>query len=126
MSHSQKQGTPVPADSVASDRVNNPYSPVSGQFTPDAVFDSMDSIYLAHASKLHDLSPYVRYNFDEMKSQYSDIVKSYNQMVDQYNEAMDTFCKMFACMHRAKKETRRAVAFIEAQGLIEMFNSKTE
>ncbi len=122
-----KQGTTVPAASVASDRVNNPYSPDTGENSPlAAVFDSMDSIYLAHASKLHDLSPYVRYNFDEMKSQYSDIVKSYNQMVDQYNEAMDTFCKMFARMQRAKKETRRAVAFIEAQGLIGMFNSKTE
>ena len=121
-----KQGTTVPAASVASDGAIAPVTPVSGQFTPDAVFDSMDSIYLAHASKLHDLSPYVRYNFDEMKSQYSDIVKSYNQMVDQYNEAMDTFCKMFARMQRAKKEKRRAVAFIEAQGLIGMFNSKTE
>lgn len=89
-------------------------------------FDNLDSIYLAHASKLHDLSPYVRYNFDEMKSQYSDIVKSYNEMVDQYNEAMDTFCQMFARMQRAKKETRQAMAFIEAQGLIEMFKSKTE
>ena len=55
----------------------------------------MDSIYLAHASKLHDLSPYA-------------------------------LCQMFACMQRAKKETRRAVAFIEAQGLIEMFNRETQ
>lgn len=55
----------------------------------------MDSIYLAHASKLHDLSPYA-------------------------------FCQMFACMQRAKKETRRAVAFIEAQGLIEMFKVETQ
>lgn len=103
-----------------------PVTPVSGKLTPDAAFDSMDSIHLAHASKLHDLSPYVRYNFDEMKSQYSDIVKSYNQMVDQYNEAMDTFCRMFARMQRARKEARRAMTFIEAQGLIEMFNSKTD
>ncbi len=104
-----------------------PVTPVSGENSPlVAVFDNLDSIYLAHASKLHDLSPYVRYNFDEMKSQYSDIVKSYNEMVDQYNEAMGTFCQMFARMQRAKKETRQAMAFIEAQGLIEMFKSKTE
>lgn len=103
-----------------------PVTPVSGKLTPDAAFDSVESIHLAHAGKVHDLSPYVRYNFDEMKSQYCDIVKSYNQMVDQYNEAMDAFCQMFARMQRAKKETRRAVAFIEAHGLIEKFNSKTE
>lgn len=117
MSYTQNQGTPVPAASVASDGAKQSLT---------AVFDSMDSIHLAHASKLHDLSPYVRYNFDEMKSQYSDIVKSYNQMVDQYNEAMDTFCRMFARMQRARKEARRAMTFIEAQGLIEMFNSKTD
>ena len=117
MSNIQKQGTPVPAASVVSDGANSPLV---------AVFDSMDSLCLAHASKLHDLSPYVRYNFNEMKSQYSDIVKSYNEMVDQYNEAMDTFCQMFARMQRAKKETRRAVAFIEAHGLIEMFNRETQ
>lgn len=111
-----KPGTLAPA-SVASDGAKQSLT---------AVFDSMDSIYLAHASKLHDLSPYVRYNFDEMKSQYSDIVKSHNEMVDQYNKAMDTCCQMFARMQRARKEARRAMAFIEAQGLIEMFNSKTD
>lgn len=116
MLHSQKPGTLALA-SVASDGAKQSLT---------AVLDSMDSIYLAHASKLHDLSPYVRYNFDEMKSQYSDIVKSYNQMVDQYNKAMDTFCQMFARMQKARKEARRAMAFIEAQGLIEMFNSKTD
>lgn len=112
---------------IASTGAIAPVTPVSGENSPFvAAFDSMESIYLAHVGKLHDLSPYVRYNFDEMRSQYSDIVKSYNQMVDQYNEAMDTFCQMFARMQRAKKEARRAVAFIEAQGLIEMFNLKTE
>lgn len=116
MSHTKNQAHPCPS-AVISDGANSSLS---------AAFDSVESIYLAHVGKLHDLSPYVRYNFDEMRSQYSDIVKSYNQMVDQYNEAMDTFCQMFACMQRAKKESRRAMAFIEAHGLIEMFNSKTE
>ncbi|WP_302570677.1 hypothetical protein [Alistipes communis] len=86
MSNIQKQGTPVPAASVVSDGANSPLV---------AVFDSVESIYLAHAGKLHDLSPYA-------------------------------FCQMFACMQRAKKETRRAVAFIEAHGLIEMFNRETQ
>ncbi|WP_370753084.1 hypothetical protein [Alistipes putredinis] len=33
-----------------------PVTPVSGKLTPDAAFDSVESIHLAHASKRHNLS----------------------------------------------------------------------